>query len=319
MAHTLIQRLREYHPECEIDLFANSWVTPVFECMKEVRRTIYSPFHHGELCLNLRRQMGRALSQENYDQAIILPNTFKSALLPFFADIPLRSGFVGEMRYLLLNDVRHLDKVELPLMVERYAFLAEPPGATLRRPLPLPRMTVDAAHRQATLDRLGLQPSRPVAALCVGAERGPAKRWPARHFAHLAQLLGGRFEIWLLGSKHDMAIGESILNQCQGAVINLCGKTDLSEAIDLIDFCDLVVSNDSGLMHIAAALNRPLVALYGSTTPEFTPPLSKKAQIVLLGLTCRPCHKRICPLGHTACLEEMTPERVLEEIDRLPI
>jgi len=317
MAQPLLRRLRERNPELLLDAFAPSWVAPVLERMPEIRRVVINPFAHGELRLKVRWEMGRSLRRDGYQHAIVLPNSLKSALLPFFAGIPLRTGYLGEMRYLLLNDARRLDKQALPLMVERFAALAERPGATLQRPLPYPRLSVDAARQRETLDKLRLAPAKPVAAFCVGAEYGAAKRWPTRHFARLAQLLANDYEIWLLGSAKDAAIGAEIESLSAGAASNLCGKTDLGQAVDLIAASSLAISNDSGLMHVAAALDIPLIALYGSSSPGFTPPLSDRARVLSLKLPCSPCFKRVCPLGHLDCLEKLTAEQVLAEIGML--
>jgi len=317
MAQPLLRRLREHNPALEIDAFAPAWVAPVLERMPEIGKVVINPFAHGELRLKVRWELGRCLKKDGYSHALVLPNSLKAALLPFFAGIPLRTGFVGEFRYGLLNDARRLDKLGLPLMVERFAALAERPGAVLPRPVPHPSLVVDAAQRQATLDKLGLAPAKPVAALCIGAEYGPAKRWPVRHFARLAQLLAADYEIWLLGSHKDAPHGAEIEAASLGLAQNLCGKTDLGQAVDLLSACAVAVCNDSGLMHIAAALDRPMIALYGSSSPGFTPPLSDKAKVVSLNLPCSPCFKRKCPLGHLDCLEKLTAERVRDEIGRM--
>jgi len=314
MAQPLFRRLRERNPEIVLDAFAPPWVAPVLERMAEINRVVINPFTHGELRLKARREMGHSLRREDYRHAVVLPNSFKSALLPFFAGIPLRTGYVGEMRLLLLNDARRLDKLALPLMVERFAALSERPGAPLQRPVSQPKLTVDKARLQATLEKLGLTTDKPIATFCIGAEYGAAKRWPVHHFARLAQLLAADYEIWLLGSQKDAATGAEIVALSQGAARNLCGKTDLGEAVDLIEAGTLAVSNDSGLMHVAAALDKPMVALYGSSSPGFTPPLSDNARVLTLNLPCSPCFKRVCPLGHLDCLEKLTPERVCAEI-----
>jgi heptosyltransferase-2 len=214
----------------------------------------------------------------------------------------------------VLNDVRILDKHALPQMAERFALLAEAPGAALPRPLPQPRLTVNDDQRDAALNTLGLAPARPVAALCPGAEYGPAKRWPAVHFTALAQQLIERgCDVWLIGSAKDEPIGAAIARA--SAAVNLCGRTSLDQAIDLLSCANVVVSNDSGLMHVAAALGRPLIALYGSSSPEFTPPLSPQATVLWLHIECSPCFQRECPLGHFRCMLELTPERVMSAID----
>ena len=315
MAQPLLRRLRERYPDAVIDAFAPAWVAPVLERMPEIRRVVINPLAHGEFSLKLRWKLGRALRLDHYDHAIILPNSLKSALIPFFAGIPLRTGFKGEMRFGLVNDLRHLDKQALPLMVERFAALAENPGAPLRRPVENPRLTADKDRVQTTLAKLGLFPKKTVIAFCIGAEYGPAKRWPAPHFAELARMLvNAGHEIWLLGSHKDAEIGAEIERSSNGAARNLCGQTELDEAIDLLAAASLAVVNDSGLMHIAAALNKPMIALFGSSSHGFTPPLSDLARIVSLNLPCSPCFKRVCPLGHFDCMMKLTPQRVFEEV-----
>jgi heptosyltransferase-2 len=335
MAQPLLRRLREQYPNAVIDAFAPAWVAPVLKRMPEIRRVVINPLAHGELSLKLRWKLGRALRKDHYDHAIILPNSLKSALIPFFAGISLRTGFKGEMRFGLINDMRHLDKQALPLMVERFAALAEYPGTPLRRPVENPRLTADKARIQVTLNKLGLAPKKPVIAFCVGAEYGPAKRWPAPHFSELARMLADAgHDIWLLGSHKDVEIGAEIERIYfklpsfapsplagegwgeggNSALRNLCGQTDLAQAIDLLAASNLAVVNDSGLMHIAAALDKPVIALFGSSSPGFTPPLSDQARIVSLNLPCSPCFKRVCPLGHFDCMMKLTPQRVFEEV-----
>jgi heptosyltransferase II len=315
LAQPLFARLRKKLPGVLIDALAPPWTAPVLRRMPEIDEVIDAPFGHGELKLGTRWRLGRSLRSRRYDEAIVLPNAFKSALVPFFAEIPLRAGFVGEFRYGLLNLPYRLERKELPLMVERYAQLAEKPGVPPARPLPEVSLRVDQANQLVTLHRLGLSRAKPVAAFCPGAEYGPAKRWPARHFAALAKKLAAQgYAVWLFGSDKDRDIGEEIARLAEGAAVNLCGKTDLAGAIDLLSLAEIVVSNDSGLMHVAAAVGRPVVALYGSSSPEHTPPLSATARVVRTGIYCSPCFARECPLGHFKCMNEITPERVIGEI-----
>jgi heptosyltransferase-2 len=316
LAQPLLKLLHSRHAELALDVLAPRWTFPLLTRMPEVRRAIESPFAHGDLRLGERRSLGRALAADAYDQAIVLPNTFKSALVPFFAGIRTRTGYVGEMRHWLLNDARRLDKERMPQLAQRYAALALPRGEKPTSPLPTPGLRVDEAARRAVIERLGLDRGKPAAALCPGAEFGPAKRWPARYFAELAQGLAAHgCAVWLIGSKNDHAIGAEIERAAGGVCRNLCGDTTLEEAIDLLASCALVVSNDSGLMHVAAALGRPLVALYGSSSPAYTPPLSSSARILKLDLPCSPCFQRECPLGHFNCMMQLAPDRVLAAID----
>ena len=313
LSHPLLVRLKEADPSGTIDVLGPPWALPVYRRMPEVAATHALPFGHGDLQLGERRRFAKTLPA--YDRAVVLPNTLKSALIPWHAGIPVRSGWRGEMRFGLVNDLRRLDEAELPLIVERYAALAQPAGEALRRPLPNPRLEVDAASRAATVGKYALDLSKPVAAFAPGAEYGPAKRWPPRHFASLAKDLFARgFQVWLFGSGKDAEVTAEIARLAPGCV-DLAGKTSLDEAIDLMSLAARVVTNDSGLMHIAAALDRPTAALFGSSSPAFTPPLSAKARVISLRLSCSPCFARVCPLGHTNCLETLAPADVLEAIE----
>ncbi|WP_291984478.1 lipopolysaccharide heptosyltransferase II [Candidatus Accumulibacter sp. ACC007] len=315
LAQPLFRRLHERTPGLQLDALAPRWVAPVLERMPEIAQVVDSPFVHGELSLKTRHRLARRLAAAGYQRAYVLPNSLKSALVPFFAGIPERIGFVGEKRYGLINQRHTLDKILLPQMAERFAQLAEAPGAPLPRPLPSPRLTSSSEQRAATLAELSLALPEKLAVVCPGAEYGPAKRWPARHFAALTDALAARgYAVWLLGSAKDRPIAEQIadLAQTTSAPRNLCGSTSLSQAIDLLAAASFVVCNDSGLMHVAAALGRPLVAVYGSSSPGFTPPLSDRAQVISLRLECSPCFKRECPLGHLDCLNKLEPQRVLD-------
>lgn len=314
LAQPMLQRLRARDPGATISVLAPPWVHGVLRRMPEVDEVILNPFGHGALKVAERRRFARSIPGR-FDHAILLPNSFKSALIPYFAGIGLRTGYTGEARFAVLNDRRHLDEKALPLIVERFVALADPPGTPLVRPLPEPRLTVDTAARDATLARLGLTLAKPLAVFCPGAEYGPAKRWPADYFARLARDLARRgFQVWTLGSPKDREIGEAISHGSDGVVRNLCGETNLEEAIDLIASAAIVVSNDSGLMHVAAAVNRPMLALYGSSSPDYTPPLSKRAKVLKLELPCSPCFQRECPLKHFKCMMDLTPDRVMAEI-----
>jgi len=311
MAQPLFARLHALHPGLQLDALAPRWVAPVLQRMDAISELIDNPFGHGALRLRERWQLGRELARRRYDAAYILPNSLKSALIPFFAGIPQRVGFTGEARYGLIN-IRHtLDKTALPLMVERFAQLAELPATPLARPVLAPQLRSTVVEQQKTLAELAIERPDKLVAFCPGAEYGPAKRWPAAHFATLAhKLTDSGYTVWLFGSPKDHAIAEEICQLSHGRTRNLCGVTSLAQAVDLLALADLVVCNDSGLMHVAAALDRPLVALYGSSSPGFTPPLSQRADIASLQLDCSPCFKRECPLGHLDCLQKLSPEHI---------
>jgi heptosyltransferase-2 len=301
--------LKARDPAGAIDVLAPAWASAVFGRMPEVRRTIAFPFGHGELRLGERRRFAKALP--HYGQAIVLPGSLKSTLVPWFAAIPVRTGWRGEWRYGLLNDLRTLDEAQLPLIAERYAALAQPAGEALQRPLPQPRLAVDPQARDAALAKFRLDAGQPILALAPGAEYGPAKRWPPRHFATLARThLERGFQVWLFGSSSDAAVTAEIASAAGMPVTDLAGRTSLDEAIDLLSLAARVVTNDSGLMHVAAALDRPMAAVFGSSSPGYTPPLSPHARVISLHLDCSPCFERVCPLGHTNCLETLEPSQV---------
>jgi len=321
MAQTLFQVLKQRHPDCVIDVLAPDWSRPLLERMPEVRQALSFPLGHGALELGTRRRIGKSLKGQ-YDQAILLPNSLKSALVPFFAGIPTRTGWRGEMRWGLLNDVRTLDKARYPLMIERFMALAYAPGAELPQPYPKPALRIETASRDAALAKFGLALDRPVLALCPGAEFGESKRWPTEHYAEVAEALVRQgWQVWLFGSKKDHPVGEAIRERLIPGLreesVNLAGETSLAEAIDLMSCADAVVSNDSGLMHVAAALDRPLVAVYGSTSPGFTPPLADQVEVVRLGLECSPCFDRTCRFGHYNCLRLLEPQAVIAALQRL--
>lgn len=299
-------------------MFAPAWVAPLFAFMPQFTNVIDNPFAHGDLGFAARRNLGHMLKANRYDQVIVLPNSLKSALVPFFAAIPLRTGYRGEFRLGLLNDIRRLDETKTPLMVARFAALAEEGGVGLTHPVPNPTLVVDAAKCIDARKRFGIDDNKKLAIFCPGAEYGPAKRWPAEYFSMLGdRLLERSFSIYLLGSSKDAAVGDAIVEQSRGGVINLCGKTNLSDAVYLLASANLVVTNDSGLMHVAAALDRPQISLFGSSSPGFTPPLSPQAKVLSLELDCSPCFKRECPLGHFNCMKQLTPDRVIAAINSL--
>lgn len=314
MASVLFQQLRARQPQARIDVLAPGWSLPLLARMPEVNHGIEMPVGHGRLGLRTRWQLARSL-RGRYDQAIVLPGSLKSALVPWLAGIARRTGYRGEQRYGLLNDMRQLRPAELPLMVQRYAALAldvrAPVAADLPAELPRPRLRVDRARQAALRTNLGLDARQPAVALLPGAEFGPSKQWPLAHYAAAARsLLALGHAVWVLGSPKDAEAGRLIAEQAPGT-IDLCGRTRLEDAVDLLAAASGCISNDSGLMHVAAALDVPLVALFGSTSPEHTPPLSPAAQVLRLGLDCAPCFQRTCPLGHHRCLRDISPAQVL--------
>ena len=318
LSQPLLTLLKQRDAGAAIDVLGPGWALPIFRRMPEVGETIESPFAHGELALGKRLQIGRRLQARHYDRAYVLPNSFKSALIPLFARIPKRIGFVGEFRHWLLTDARKLDDQALSLMVQRFAHLAAPRDESIESELPIPRLQVGPAEAGQLMERLGVSRPSCLVCLCPGAEYGPAKRWPPQYFGELAAALATEGSaVWVVGSSKERDIGEAIRESSAGAALNLCGRTTLDEAVVLLSAADRVVTNDSGLMHVAAALDRPMVALYGSSSPAFTPPLSGRARILKLDVPCSPCFERVCPLGHFDCMMKLMPGRVLTEIHSL--
>ncbi|PHS24213.1 MAG: lipopolysaccharide heptosyltransferase II [Methylophaga sp.] len=315
MAQSLFITIKKNNPKVLIDVLALAWTKPLLERMPEVNKAITMPISHGVFGWKLRKKIGHQLRAEHYDQAIALPNSWKSALIPWFANIPLRTGWRGEMRYGLLNDSRVLDKSALPMMVQRYVSLAHPaPQANKAPNYPKPLMIANAPSEQF---QISLQPNQKRLVLCPGAEFGTAKQWPATHYAELANtLIQQGWQTLILGSAADKKVANEIIEnmdpKARSALFNLCGKTALSDAIDLLDTADLVVSNDSGLMHIAAALQKPLFAIYGPTSPSFTPPLSDNAHIIQINVDCGPCFQRECPEKHHNCMRNISSQSALK-------
>jgi heptosyltransferase-2 len=320
MSQALYIHLERTRPGVLIDVLAPAWSEPILARMPQVREAIALPIGHGETALGRRRRLGRALRPRQYGQAILLPNSFKSALIPFFARIPRRTGWRGEMRYGLLNDLRVLDERALPLMVQRFVALGQERGEPIPTELPAPQLQVDRQRAEACRNRFGLDPDRPILALCPGAEFGSAKRWPPEYYAELARhfLLRG-WQVALFGSDNDRPVTAAIGAACgDGAgCVDLAGRTRLEEAVDMLSLSAAVVSNDSGLMHIAAALARPLVVVYGATSPAFTPPLNRNSAVIVSDIDCAPCFERECPLSHHRCMRDTTPGTVTARLDAL--
>ncbi|MBO1519882.1 lipopolysaccharide heptosyltransferase II [Oceanisphaera pacifica] len=325
MSQSLYISLKQQHPNAELHVMAPAWCCALLERMPQVDKAIVMPLGHGDFKLGERFRLGRSLASEGYDWAIIQPNSLKSALIPLFAGIKKRTGWKGESRYGLLNDLRS-NKTDFPLMVERYAALAYPKALMKDHhcisEIPWPALRIDQDDQQQALVELKLDQTRPIVSLCPGAEFGPSKRWPEQHYADVAkhQIEQGK-QVWIFGSAKDIPVAEAIRAYLPAPLQAHChilaGKTSLHQAIDLMALSAVVVSNDSGLMHIAAAVNCPLVAIYGSTSPKYTPPLAEKVAIVHTDIECRPCFKRECPLGHLKCLKELPAEKVLTAIKQL--
>jgi heptosyltransferase-2 len=321
MAQSLLMSLKAAHPRCPIDVLAPPWSAPLLARMPEVNQSIALPLDHGQFGFITRYKLGRKLRSEGYRHAIVLPNSWKSALIPFFAGIVKRTGYIGECRWGLLNDVRKLDKSRLTMTAQRFVALGLPDKPGLPLDFQYPRIAWDKTGQQAVIQKFGLNVPSKILALCPGAEYGPSKRWPAAYFAEVANVkLVQGWQVWLMGAGKDKMTAMEINRLTGNKCIDFTGKTALIEAIDLISLADSVVANDSGLMHLAAALQKKVIAIYGSTSPQMAPPLSDNAEIISLNLKCSPCRKRICPLypedhpEHTKCLTGIKPSRIIELI-----
>ena len=318
MSEPLMRRL---HARGErLTVGALPWVAPVYRAMPQVAEVIEFPFAHGGLQWKARRALAQQL-HDRFDVAYVLPNSLKSALLPLLAGIPKRVGYLGEVRVgLLTHRLKNPPKENRPPMVAFYSALSGDTDVQQDRP----QLKLSAERVHATLEALGLA-GVDYTVFAPGAEFGPAKRWPTAHYAELAQLLERR--VVLLGSGKEAELCEEIAavanvgrpNHCR----NLAGKTTLDQALCLIAAAKNVVSNDSGLMHVAAALGVAQVAIFGSSSPLHTPPLNERAQVLWLKddaqyqppLDCAPCFERNCPLpagpSQLRCLNDITPEQVL--------
>jgi len=315
LSEPLVARLSLLQDSPCIDVLAPAWCAPVYARMRGIGRIVESTLRHGRVDWAQRRALARTLSAQGYVQALILPNSWKSALVPWLARIPRRTGYVGEMRWGIVNDARRLDRNALARLVDRYAALGGNPGEAAAA-VTAPVLVPDAANRDAAIRALGLHVDGGSAILCPGAEFGPAKRWPPGHFADLARkFLADGLQVWLLGSPNDKAAADAVVaaaGEAAGAIRDLSGRTDLGTAIDLLSLASIVVSNDSGLMHAAAAVGAPLVALFGSSSPAYTPPMSATAKIARIDIACSPCFKRECPLGHFKCMRDLEPRAVYD-------
>ena len=318
MAQPLLQLLKQKNPERAIDVMCPPFVMSVWQAMEEVAEVVEAPFRHGALQMRERWRFANLLRHKFYADAYVLPNALKFALIPWLARIEQRIGYIGESRYSLLNVIHHNKKDDPRPMISFYAALASPPSTMVGQVSDYPRPRLRVTDQQITraFDFVGLQPEIPLVVLAPGAEFGSAKRWPAVHFAALANKIKQAHpyaQVALLGSAKDMVICQKIVSVAPD-VRNLAGITKLGDAIGLLAGAQAVVANDSGLLHIAAALNRPVIGLYGPTNPHHAPPMADVAKTLWLSLDCAPCNERRCPLKHRNCMRNLKPEQVWAEL-----
>jgi heptosyltransferase II len=319
MTQALVRTLLARHPDAQIDVMAPPWGLDVLKRMPGVRQAIALPIGHGRFGLFDRIKLGRSLRPAQYDQAIVLPNSWKSALIPWIAGIPIRTGFFGECRLGLLNDLRRCDRRRWPQMVHRFIALGHPADVPFDPTSGVlwPQLLTTAAGIETTLKaHEWATPQTPVLALIPGAAYGESKRWPAAFYGRVANtLLQDGWDVWLMGSKDDEPVLHQIQHMTQGRATVFGQQTTLDQKIDLLSLATCVVSNDSGLLHAAAALGKPTIGIYGSTSSDFAPPLCQTHAILeRKDLACRPCKLRQCPLSgdaFMACLRGIPPEAVL--------
>jgi heptosyltransferase-2 len=316
MAQSLYRLLHDRYSGCTIDVIAPSWSLPILARMAEVNQAIELPVAHGEAALGTRLRLGRELRSQCYTHALVLPRSLKAALVPFFAAVPVRTGYRGEMRFGLINDMRAFDAARLPRTVDRFVALGLAEDEVFPDALPQPRLQIDADAQARTLAKLGLEGAGDAVALLPGAEYGPAKQWPPEYFADLARRLAGvGLAIWVLGSDKERELGERICSAAgNNRVTSLCGRTTLAEVVDVLAATRVAVSNDSGLLHVASAVGAYVVGLYGSSSPRMTPPLTPRQHVFYRELECSPCFERVCPLGHLRCLRDIAVDEVCSNV-----
>jgi heptosyltransferase II len=316
MSQSLFKLIKQRNASAQIDVMASPLSQPLLERMPEVSQTWVVPFHQQQWHLRGRYQLAKKIREQQYDQAIVLPQTHQSAWISFFAKIPRRTGWFGDKRWGLLTDIRHMDKTQYPLMIQRFVALGLPAKAKIPDQIALPRLKIDPESCEAVLRRLQLFPEAgPILVMCPGAEFGVSKRWPEQHYAEVArQLLEQGWQVWLMGEQQDQGITNAIEQKVQGRCYNLVGKASLSEMTDLLSVASKVLTNDSGLMHVANAVGCDCVVLYGASSPDFAPPLSNRAKMITSNVDCSPCFKRTCPLEHHDCMNKILPGTVVNNI-----
>jgi len=313
--HSVVTLLRERFPKRPVDMLATSLCAPLADYMPGLRQKIIGDLPRSRLALAQQAALAERLRREKYGMALMMPRTWKCALAPFLAGIPRRVGFVGEARFILINDLR-FGEMRLPRMVDRCAMLALPRGATPHSDWPLPALKVPAAEAAAWRARRGLaEHGRPVVALAPGAV-GPSKRWLSSGYAALARrLIDDGFAVWVVGGPQETSLAAEIIGD--GAARDLTGH-DLRDAVLALASAAVAVSNDSGLLHVAAALGTPSIGIFGPTSPWHWAPLNPLAAAIQAGtdIPCRPCHKPVCRLRHHRCMVEIAPEEVIAATER---
>jgi heptosyltransferase-2 len=312
--HTVIRLLRQRHPNRPIDVLATTLVAPMVDYMPGVRKGVVCDLPRSKLALGAQLELARRLRASRYGDVLVMPRTWKSALAPFLAGIAVRTGFVGEGRIGLLNDLRRGER-RLPRMLDRCVALALPAAAPAPAELPAPELRVPGNEVAEWRARMGLAADRPAIALAPGAV-GPSKRWSASRYAELARrLTADGHSVWVVGGPDEREVAAEIACVAPAKIRDLTGP-DLRNAILALAAADAAVSNDSGLLHVASALGTPAIAIFGPTSPWHWAPLNPLAAVIQSAgeLACRPCHRPICRVGHHRCMEEIPVERIVSAV-----
>lgn len=322
MAQSLYKIIKDSNPQSKIDVLSPEWSLGILNRMDELDDLICSPFDHGDLRIKDRIRFGYSLRDRSYDQAIVLTNSLKSSFIPFTANIPKRTGWLGEMRYGFINDIRKVNKNKHKLMVEKFSCLSINPLVDNNYEIPWPSLRVDLINLSKLLKKYSFEQSHESIAICPGAEFGPSKRWPANYYAEVIRhYLSKNWQVFILGSKNDLPVAKVIEDQVpsenKALLFNFTGQTSIEDAVDILSTCDLVLTNDSGLMHVAAAVNVKLLALYGPTSPKFTPPLSKKAKVIQKIEGYEKTREGELEEGYHYGLSMIKPEEVLDSLSLL--
>ena len=309
MSQTLLKKIKSNNPKTSIDILVNSSLKNLVERMPEINKVIILDCNHRELGLFKRLRLAKEIKKSSYDRSIVLSRSLKSSLIPYFAKIPIRTGELGELRYLLINDLKEFSKESRRKTASRYISMYSDNNEELSENY-YPSLDSNSENIKNLSEKYDLKKDKKVIIFAPGAAFGPSKMWPVNKFRELGKKLNNDFKILILGSTNEKSIGNDIVTNKN--MINLCGKTSIADAVDLMHISKFCVSNDSGLMHLAAATNTKSISIYGSTSPDFTPPLTKNKDIHYKGMSCSPCFEKKCKYGHYNCLVDIHSDDVFK-------
>ena len=309
MSQTLLKKIKSNNPKTSIDILVNSSLKNLVERMPEINKVIILDCNHRELGLFKRLRLAKEIKKSSYDRSIVLSRSLKSSLIPYFAKIPIRTGELGELRYLFINDLKEFSKESRRKTASRYISMYSGKNEELSGNY-YPSLDSNSENIKNLSEKYDLKKDKKVIIFAPGAAFGPSKMWPVNKFRELGKKLNNDFKILILGSNNEKSIGNDIVTNKN--MVNLCGKTSIADAVDLMHISKFCVSNDSGLMHLAAATNTKSISIYGSTSPDFTPPLTKNKDIHYKGMSCSPCFEKKCKYGHYNCLVDIHSDDVFK-------